>query len=48
VMGAAASVSWIEYEHVTVSELQTGEPFSHDNTITITFTSDSCHSIGGN
>lgn len=48
VMGAAASVLWIEYEHVTVSELQTGQPFSHDNTITITFTSDSCHSIGGN
>jgi hypothetical protein len=48
VMGAAASISWIEYEHVTVSELQTGQPFSHDNAITITFTSDSCHSIGGN
>jgi hypothetical protein len=48
VMGAAASIFWIEYERVTVSEQQTGQPFSHDNTITLTFTSDSCRSMGGN
>ena len=48
VMGAAASIFVIEYEHVTVSELQTGQPFGHDNTITVTFTSDTCQSIGGN
>jgi hypothetical protein len=48
VMGAAASLTWIEYEHVKVSELQVGQPFSLDNTITVTFTSDSCHSTGGN
>jgi hypothetical protein len=38
----------IEYEHVVVSELQMGQPFSQDNTITVTFKSDSCHSTGGN
>jgi hypothetical protein len=47
VMGAAASVSWIEYEHVTVSELQAGQPFSHDNTITVAFTNDNCRSVAG-
>ena len=38
----------IEYEHVTVSELQVGQPFSQGNTITVTFKSDSCHSTDGN
>jgi hypothetical protein len=38
----------IEYEHVTVRELQVGQPFSQDNTITMTFKSDSCHSTGAN
>ena len=47
-MMGAISMVFIEYEHVTVSELQTGKPFSHDNTITVTFTSDTCHSMGGN
>jgi hypothetical protein len=42
VMGIV-SVSWIEYEHVTISEMQRGQPFDRDNTITLTFTNDSCH-----
>jgi len=38
----------IEYEHVTVRELQIGQPFSQDNTITVTFENDGCHSTSAN
>ena len=46
-MGAVSIVS-IEYEQVTVSELQVGQPFSNDNTITVTFKSGTCQSTDGN
>lgn len=48
VMGAAASLLSVEYEHVTVSEMQTAQLFSQDNTITVTFKNDSCHRVDGN
>jgi hypothetical protein len=41
----ALSVSVIEYEHLSLSEMQAGEPFSHDNIITVTFTNDVCRSV---
>jgi len=47
VTSASASVSSIEYEHVTVSELQAGQPFGHDNAITVGFTNDNCRSAVG-
>lgn len=39
----AISISWIEYEHVTISESQYADPFARDNTITVTFKIDGCH-----
>ena len=38
----ANSVQTIEYEHVTISQLHAGQPFSHDNVITVTFTNQNC------
>ena len=38
----AVSVSFIEYEKVTVSETEAGQPFSRDNHITVTFKRDDC------
>ena len=43
-MSAGLTVLLFEYEHVTVSELQAGDPFSHDNVITVSFT-DTCKSV---
>ena len=40
------SLSSVEYEHVTVSELQyANEPFSNNNTITVIFKNDTCSSF---
>ena len=40
----AISILFFEYEHVTVSELQAGDAFSHDNVITVSFI-DNCSSV---
>jgi hypothetical protein len=42
------SIASILYEQVTVSELQAAQPFSNDNTITVTFKSGTCQSMEGN
>lgn len=42
-MGANTMI-FIEYENVMVNELQVGEPFDHDNHITIYFKRDDCRS----
>jgi hypothetical protein len=40
------SLSSVEYEHVTVSELEyANEPFSNNNTITVIFKNDTCPSF---
>jgi hypothetical protein len=39
----AISISWIEYEHVTISESQHADSFAPDNTITVTFKTDGCN-----
>jgi hypothetical protein len=36
------SIQSTEYEHVTISQLHTGQPFDRDNVITVTFTNQSC------
>jgi hypothetical protein len=41
----ALSVQRIEYEHVTISEFKTAQPFDHDNVITVTFTSPNCRTV---
>jgi hypothetical protein len=38
----AVTMTFIEYENVMVNELDVGQPFNHDNTITITFKRDDC------
>jgi hypothetical protein len=43
-----ATVSWIEYENITISEFQHGDqPFSKDHTITVTFKSYDCQRAAG-
>jgi hypothetical protein len=40
---SAVSVLSVEYEHVTIRELQdANQPFGNNNTITVTFKSDNC------
>jgi hypothetical protein len=41
VMGTM-SVSFVEYEHITISEFQRADQWSGDNTITVTFKNDAC------
>ena len=43
----AFSMIFIEYENATINELEVGEPFSHDNKITITFKRDVCKTAVG-
>ena len=39
------SLQSIEYEHVTISQLNNGQPFSNDNVITVTFTNQNCQAV---
>jgi hypothetical protein len=42
----APSIESIEYEHVTISQLNTVRPFnSEDNVITVTFTNQNCQAV---
>jgi hypothetical protein len=41
----ANSVQTIEYEHVTIIQLNTGQPFGHDNVITVTFNDQDCQAV---
>jgi hypothetical protein len=44
----AISLSSVEYEHVTISELQdANQPFGNNNTITVTFKNDNCQMPAG-
>jgi hypothetical protein len=43
-----ASMSWIEYENITIGEFQHGDQaFSKDHTITVTFKNYDCQRPGG-
>ena len=45
-MMGMVSFSFVEYEHVTVSEREyANQPFSNENTITVTFKGDSCPNL---
>jgi hypothetical protein len=48
-MGAMGAVTMtiIEYENVTVNELNTGATFNHDNIIRVTFKRDDCRGAVG-
>ena len=39
------SIQSVEYEHVTISETQTGQPYDPANSITVTFTSENCRAL---
>jgi hypothetical protein len=41
----AISVQTIEYEHVTISQVNTGQPFGHDNVITVAFKNQDCQAV---
>jgi len=43
----AVTMTFIEYENVTLNELDVGQPFSHDNNIAIAFKGDDCMSAVG-
>jgi hypothetical protein len=43
----AITMTVIEYENVRVNEMDVGEPFHHDNTITIAFKRDDCKDAVG-
>jgi hypothetical protein len=43
-----ATMSWVEYEHITIGEFQHGDQaFSKDHTITVTFKSYDCQRAAG-
>jgi hypothetical protein len=39
------SIQSIEYEHVTISQFNTGQPFGNDHVITVTFTNQNCQDV---
>lgn len=45
-MGAATMI-FVEYEKVIINELEVGQPFNHDNNITIRFKRDDCKDAVG-
>jgi hypothetical protein len=47
-MMGAISMSVIEFEHVTINEVQyANQPFGNDNTITVTFKNEKCQELTG-